>query len=494
MKTRLAILLVILTGATSQGQAQPAVDATKEKHVPVVRVHVTNQPYDFFHPWTKRAPFSRRALGVVLAGNRVLVTAEMVANLTYLELEKAESGEKVTAEVAVVDYEANLALLKPADEKFLEGIKPLTLTDAHVGDRVSVWQLESTGAVLITSALITTIDVARYPVEETALLTYHSTASLQYRDGSFTVPLIKENKLTGLMMRYDTRTQNLDAIPAPVIAHFLKEAAKPAYQGFPRAGLLFSPLRDPQLRRHARLKGDVTGGVYVTQVQKGSPAGLAGIQEGDVLLAVADKPIDQDGNYSDKLYSKISLVHLISGKFHGETVKFRISRDGQILNFDVTLTHRPAADYLIEPYTFDRAPRYHLVGGVVLQELSRQYLKEWGDWQKKAPERFVYFDRYQAELFSADPRRKLVILSHVLPSASTVGYEELAYLVVTKINDVPLLSLDEVPAALSRPINGFHKFEFEENPRVIYLDAAQVKAEEPELLKNYGLPAVSALE
>jgi hypothetical protein len=44
-----------------------------------------------------------------------------VANQNYVELERAESGEKMAASVEVVDYEANLALLQPQDKKFLDG-------------------------------------------------------------------------------------------------------------------------------------------------------------------------------------------------------------------------------------------------------------------------------------------------------------------------------------------------------------------------------------
>ncbi len=88
------------------------------KVVSVVRVNVTDQPYDFIHPWSKKAPYSHRALGAVLPGNRVLVTAELVADYNYVEFEKAESGEKTPATVETVDYDANLAILKPVDENF----------------------------------------------------------------------------------------------------------------------------------------------------------------------------------------------------------------------------------------------------------------------------------------------------------------------------------------------------------------------------------------
>jgi len=37
---------------------------------------------------------------------------------------------------------------------------------------------------------------------------------------------------------------------------------------------------------------------------------------------------------------------------------------------------------------------------LIFQELSRQYLREWGpNWLKEAPQRFVYLDRFQWELF-----------------------------------------------------------------------------------------------
>ena len=48
--------------------------AVEAKEVSLVRVNVTGQPYDYFRPWQKKAPFSKRALGAVLPNDRVLVT------------------------------------------------------------------------------------------------------------------------------------------------------------------------------------------------------------------------------------------------------------------------------------------------------------------------------------------------------------------------------------------------------------------------------------
>ena len=418
-----------------ENKQEKVAEATKDQPLSVVRVNVTNQAPDFLRPWGKRAPFQRRAVGAVLSlGNHVLVTAELVANATYVELENADSGDKTPATVEAVDYECDLALVTPSTAGFLDGLKPLSVSEPSVGEELAIWQLEANGTLLSTRALLTTAEVARYPIDDTSLLLYRVTSSLQPRDGSFSTPVVKDHELVGMLLRYDARTQNADVIPAPVIQHFLKAASdKSGYTGFPRAGLLFSPLRDPQLRRYAGLTNG-HGGIYVTSVQRESAAEKAGLKAGDVIAAIGENEVDRDGNYRDPHYGKVSIVNLLSTRhYQGEAVPFKILRDGKEQTLNVTLSHPLASKSIIEPYTIDKAPRYYVLGGLVFQELSRQFLKEWGpEWTKKAPERFVYYDRYQSELFKDDPRQRIVILSQVLPSPCTVGYEELNGLVVTK--------------------------------------------------------------
>src|SRR5881397_3306599 len=140
-----SIVLVTVSGALAKKEPGIPTTAAQPKEVALVRVNVTGQGYDYFRPWQKRAPFSKRALGAVLPKGRVLVTADLVTNQNYVELERAESGEKIAASVEVVDYEANLALLRPQDKKFLDGLAPLELAnDTIVGDRVAALQLEQT--------------------------------------------------------------------------------------------------------------------------------------------------------------------------------------------------------------------------------------------------------------------------------------------------------------------------------------------------------------
>ena len=270
-----------------------------------------------------------------------------------------------------------------------------------MGDRLAAWQLEPTGALVVTEGLVTSVQMMHYPIDVGQFLAYRMSISMQYRENSYTVPLVKNNKLAGLLLRYDSRSQLLDAIPAPIITHFLKEAGSEHYRGFPTAGFSFFPTRDPQLRTYAGQTGKPAG-VYITSVEPNSPAMKAGLQVGDIVTAIGTNEIDQNGNYVDPLYGKIEFTNLLNSHASvGDSLPFQIQRNGKPMQLNVVLDHRPAKDYVVPPYSLDQAPNYFVLGGLILQELSRQYLKEWGpNWQKEAPQRFVYLDRFPVRTVS----------------------------------------------------------------------------------------------
>lgn len=98
----------------------------------VLRVTSTIQYPDLQRPWMKKQPFTREGLGTVIEGGGLLVTADLVAHSTYIELEKPERGIKGTARIEAIDEECNLALLKPLDAGMF--------ADTHV---LSPWILRS---------------------------------------------------------------------------------------------------------------------------------------------------------------------------------------------------------------------------------------------------------------------------------------------------------------------------------------------------------------
>src|SRR6266513_2842911 len=92
----------LFAAASSYGKKEVAQAAVQPRQLSLVRVNVTGQAYDYFRPWQKHAPFSKRALGAVLSQGRILVTADLVTDQNYVELERAETGDKTAASVEVV--------------------------------------------------------------------------------------------------------------------------------------------------------------------------------------------------------------------------------------------------------------------------------------------------------------------------------------------------------------------------------------------------------
>ena len=133
-------------------------------------------------------------------------------------------------------------------------LTPLDLAmDTVVGDRLAAWQLEQTGALVVTEGLVTTVQMMRYPADVGEFLTYRISISMQYRENSYTVPLVKNNKLAGLApaLRSALASARRDS-RADHRAFSERRGERSTTRDFLRVGFGFFPTRDPQLRNLCR--------------------------------------------------------------------------------------------------------------------------------------------------------------------------------------------------------------------------------------------------
>ena len=489
------LLLLIQTsvlGGTFQPRFKNQTTAPEVTSKSILRVNSTNQVYDLGSPWQKKPPTGRRGLGVLVGDGLILVTADLVANSNFIELELPANAKKSTATVQHIDYESNLALLRATDPEFLAGMIPLKLAEKiSIGDSATVLQFEPNGEIARTTGRISSISIAPYPLENVGLLVFKISMPLQQRDGSFTLPAVHGGRLVGLLMRYDSRNQTADIIPMPIISRFLASTTQPDFKGFPRLGVSFAPLRDPQLRRFIGLTE--TGGIYVTKVTPKSSAASAGLREGDVILAVNGRALDQDGNYEDADYGRILFSH-ITGTLTpaGGKVVLKILRSGKIEEVPVAMKPLDRSSVVSPSFLSDAAPPYFILGGMVFVELSRPYLQEWGaEWTKNAPQRLVNYDAFQDEL-PAD-RGKIVVLAQILPTPDTIGYDNIENVVIKELNGHPVKSIADLAEAAKHPVEGFQKIKLEEDPTWLFLDAASIEANRTQLMEHYELPATERL-
>ena len=319
----------------------------------IIRVNVTSQGYHFHQPWQKRQPSNRTAIGIIAPGSRVLVTSQLIANHRYIELERLDNEKKTRAQVEVVDYEANLALLYPIEKNFLSDMQPLELDAiAREGDLLSVWQVKPNGNIIPGEGPITAIERIPY-LFGNSFIAYRLNSSLQYRGSNITLPVMKDGKLAGLLMHYDAKVQTIDVIPAPVILHFLKDAANGKYDGFPLLGLSVSSTEDPVLREYLGLS-DMEGGIIIDKIYKGGAAEKAGLKPGDIILEIEGHPISNHSTYEHPIYGKISASHLIRCEhFVGDKIKLKIFRNKKFQTVELILEHRQANEYLVPPYILE---------------------------------------------------------------------------------------------------------------------------------------------
>ena len=488
----------VKTEPAPQEPAAPEVKVPKaDIKTSVVRINSTQQTWNPGQPWEKNPPSQRRALAAIVGPQRVITTAELVADATYLEFESPDGTRFAQAKVVAVDYEANLALLAPASEKegnaLFEGSTPLDLTTApKIGQNLEMLQIEDNGLPLLTPGTLQSIDVTSNFLPGHGFLTYQVKASMQSAASSYSLPVLQDGKLAGVLISYNSKDQICEVSSTDIVSRFLQESSDGDYKGFPSLGISIARTEDASFRQWLKLKDD-QGGIYLQNVRKGGAAETAGVKKGDVLLAIDGQPIDRRGYYQHPNYGSLFWGHLIRGeKATGDSVTLSLLRDGQPLELKATLTREEESSRLVPGYNFGKAPNYLVTGGLVFQELSRPLMESYGEnWQTRAPLDFLDAmenpEKYEGKV------DRIVFLSGSIPTPATVGYESLRNLIVRKVNGKEIKNMKSLIEAFRSNLTERHSIEFAEQDFTIYLDEATSSAVDAQLLKR-GITRLSRAE
>lgn len=463
----------------------------------LLRVNITSQGWNSYVPWQKQNPGTRRGLGALIEGNRVLVTAELAEDATYIELELADSGRKITAKVENIDYECDLATLVPVENPgdFFAGKKPLEIdSTAKPKDKFEVWQFENNGSAVTTGLDFTRVDLGEYFLDNERFLIFEASGPVQYRAGTFTLPVVRNGKLAGMLLSYSAKDQVAQILPGAIIKHFLDDAKDGHYDGFPQFGIKTASTLDRQFRSYLKLP-EKEGGLFVSAVLPDTSASKAGLKAGDVILEINGFKIDSRGNYVSPEYGLLSMGHLAKGNAKvGDVLKLKLFRDGAPMDLDMALLRKDPSLQLVDPYLFDKGARYVILGGLLFQELTDNYFGKDEQRRDRAPFMLQYA-QLNPEKFLEEGRKKLVFLSAILPAESNQGYERMNGLIVTKVNDQFIPDIKALDEALNHPIDGVHKIEFTEFPKVIYIDAAQALEDNKETMpRRYRITQLKRLD
>ena len=458
----------------------------------LVRVNTTIQTYNASQPWEKTPPRQRRGLGCLLGNQQVLITADMAADAIYLELESSDGNHTVPARVLAIDHEANLALLEPEKAgSFLEKLEAAEVSEPiALGDKLDIYQVETNGMALSTPGEIRSMELISTFSSGSYFLSYLAKASMQSASSSFTLPAFHEGKLVGILTSYDAKDQICEILSVDIIQAFLDDQGTSPYEGFPSLGLAFTTTEDSHFRTWLGLADD-QGGLYLSRILPTGTADEAGLKKGDVLLAINGQEIDRRGYFQHPKYGALYWTHLVRGSMPvGSEVTLTCLRDGKVSDFKGVLK-RPT-DPLVPQDLHDQAPPFLIKGGLIFQELSQDLLQAYGkDWDSKAPLAFLDVLNNPAEY--EEGRRRVVILTGVIPTAATIGYERLGGQIVESVNGEKIAGLPELAAALKKsPSDGLHRIDIDEVPYTIFLDE-KISTQVDQQFLQRGLPILERL-
>jgi hypothetical protein len=477
--------------ATASAKAPPS-DTVKKARVhsepPLARSVVSliahRRGFDWTAPWALQKPTTSHLTGVVVAGQRILVTGAALGDLTLLEAQKFARPKRYTAQVQLVDYEIPLALVSVADPEFWTGLEPLPIAEELPEEGgVSIHRWLSSGQLEDASGRLRRLIVATHWPGRAHVLSMEISATIE--NGGWSEVVANKSGVLGLTT--GMAQARLTAIAAPVLRAFLEGATSADYRGVARGGYSAESITNPALRKYLGLSEE-EGGILIRRVlPHGSAAGV--LEPGDVLLEIGGFKLDGIGEIEHPRYGRMSSTMLYTdGRRPGDTLGMKVLRGGKHLALEATLRRMLPEEDRIPAYSFDRPPEYQVVGGLILEDLARPYLETFREWSKHGPLRLLIAYDTEAEYpEAAHPRR--VVLTRVLADPVNLGYQDLSALIVESVNGVPVRNVADVRAALDKPENGFHVIRFlpGQGTQRIVLDAAEVKEADARIRSQYGI-------
>lgn len=446
----------------------------------LMELEVNRKQYDYQLPWT-RSSSSIRKSALFIGGNELLTTADGLSDATLIRVQRGGRGRWSEATVAWVDYHANLAIVACKDSDFLKGAKGVELASKlSSGDDYQIHRWRGGNMEVRKAEFNQFLGVdAKLSFVQIAQLELSS----EINGVGWGEPIMAGNKLAGLLT---SQNRNLCvATPSPFIHSILEARKKKSFHGLGFFDFTWQPSENPSIHHYLGATGEPKG---VLVIEGASELGQSNIVRAmDLILQIDGFEIDSQGNYTDPMYGHLLLESLATrNHWAGDDIKIRLLRKGKIEDVVYRL---PQANYdsrLMPDYLFDREPEYLILGGLVFQPLSNQYLRSWGDdWKRRAPFRLSYYNNESA----TKERPALVLLSNVLPDAFNLGYQDTRLLVVDQVNGRKISRLRDLSEAFEHPKDGFHVIEFMQgdSQRKMVLDAKTASSATQRVLDRYGI-------
>jgi len=438
----------------------------------IVKIYTVAKKTNYKTPWNSKT-LSMTGSGSIIANNRILTNAHVVADNTFIEVKRYGKTKRYEAQVVSVSHEADLAILAVSDPLFFAGAKALSLGELpKTQQEVLVYGFPTGGDTMsVTKGVVSRIEYQRYVHSGEHLLAVQVDAAIN--SGNSGGPIISDGKLVGVVMQKQRKADNIGyMVPIPILKHFLKDLEDGKRDGFPGFGVQTQDMQNPAIRKMHRVPEGITGAL-VYHINYNSPAkGI--IEVDDVITAIDGHNVTDTEQVEYRTGEYISHWYYLDLHQIGETVSFDILRKGVEKHVNVTLAH-DYNPYRLVPYqSYDQDPSYFIWGGFVFTPLTTNYMIK----TKWTPE-----EAYQ---WSNAKQQEVVVLSQVLADSVNKGYHNISDIIVAKINGKTFANMKEFYQLLKQSTEVFIIFEDKFGYQVI-MDRLAVEARNEAILKRYNI-------
>uniref|UniRef100_A0A0G4I4S4 Protease Do-like PDZ domain-containing protein n=1 Tax=Chromera velia CCMP2878 TaxID=1169474 RepID=A0A0G4I4S4_9ALVE len=512
----------------------------------VVKIYTDYTDPNFAQPWQMRRQARSTGSGFAISGKLIMTNAHVVSYSSRVLVRKHGSAKKYLAKVVATGHECDLAVLSVEDDEFWTDLECLEFGGLpRLQDAVTVVGYPTGGDNLcITAGVVSRLDVSSYVHSNFRLLCAQIDAAIN--PGNSGGPAFKGEKVVGVAFQGNEDAQNIGyVIPIPVVQHFLEDikrhGGKPVgfvtlgitYQtlenacmrefigideipaaelpeGISRTGILVvssDPLRSLKGELHKKgadptreeTREDVVEMEAAFSEEKRAKVQDSYLLSNDVILAIDGIDVADDGTIPFRQLERVHMAFAVAQKFPGDTCRLTILRNRKVIELELPVC---VPTFLVPEQMWDKKPRFYIFGGLVFTPLTIDYLKD--EYGKKYYERAPWTMMQPiTELFQRQHREEIVILSQVLASDLTIGYElrnsrlhTVNGIRVKNLRHLSFLLEETVEAAQKKMKEGkpedFISFKFDHDMQVV-LKASKAAELNEAILKQHNIPTHSSL-
>ena len=448
-------------------------DKTKQA---IVKIYTTAKIPDYLSPWSSSIQQSTGS-GSIIEGGFILTNAHVIANQTFIEVQRYGQRKRYVATVYAVSHQADLALLKVKEQTFFDGVAPLTFgTIPEVEQKIVVYGYPMGGSTLsATIGVVSRVEHHTYAHSGESFLAIQVDAAVN--PGNSGGPALSYGKIVGVVMQVITKSQNIGyLVPTSMIKHFIEDMKDGTYNGFADLGLGMQKLENPTLRRYYGLDENITGKLIDKVVYNSTLREV--LNEGDILTRVDGHKVEDDGTVAFRSHEYTDLYYYIDKYQMGETVKLDVISNKKQMQVDALLKYTSDDMYLVKTTRYDEMPSYFVYGGYVFSPLTRNLILATG--------RNRLTLSYLALQWQTKKKKEVVVLLKVLASDLTRGNNNFGMWPIEKINGETFVDFTDFYEKMQKSTQKYIVLEDKDGVKVV-IDKDEAQNKQNNLLKKYNI-------